>query len=543
MKKFFPVLFTLLLFSCTSKTKIDLLVYNATIYTVDSAFSVVQAIAVNKGKIVETGNTADLEKKYDANEKIDAKGKFIYPGFNDAHSHFTGYGFYLHEVHLAGTKSWDDIIEKVKTFAKENPDGWIIGNGWDQNAWADKQFPNNEKLNELFPDRPVYLSRIDEHAAIVNQKALEIAGIKAGDKLIGGVIEVKNGKLTGILIDNATSLVYSNIPEPNAAQTKEALQEAQENCFADGLTTVSDCGLDYPTILSIDSLQKNGDLKIKIYAMLSDNKKNLDFAFTHGKIKTDRLSMCAFKFFADGALGSRGACLLQPYSDKPGWYGFLLSPEEHFDSAAKIISEKGWQMCTHAIGDSGNRMILKVYAKYLKGKNDLRWRVEHAQVINENDFKLFGEYNIIPSMQPTHATSDMYWAGERLGKERLKNAYALKRLMQQNGWEPLGTDFPVEDISPIKTFYAAVVRKDAKGWPADGFQMENALSREEALRGMTIWAAKAQFDDDEKGSLEKGKFADFVILDHDLMKEAPEKLLQVQVLNTFLNGEKVYERK
>ncbi|MBS1745950.1 MAG: amidohydrolase [Bacteroidetes bacterium] len=543
MKKLYPVLLIFVQLSCTSKTKIDLLVYNATIYTVDSAFSVAEAMAVNNGKIVETGNTADLEKKYDATERIDAQGKFIYPGFNDAHSHFTEYGFDLHEVHLTGTTNWDEIIEKVKTFAKENPHGWLIGNGWDQNDWPNKQFPSNEKLNELFPDRPVYLSRIDSHAAIANQKALDMAGVRPGDKLDGGVIETKKGKLTGILIDNATALVYSKIPEPTAEQTKEALQDAQENCFADGLTTVSDCGLDYPTILFIDSLQKKGDLKIKVYAMLSDSKKNLDFAFTHGKIKTGRLSVYAFKFFADGALGSRGACLLQPYSDKPGWFGFLLSPQEHFDSAAKIISEKGWQMCTHAIGDSGNRMILHIYAKYLKGKNDLRWRIEHAQIINENDFKLFGDYNIIPSMQPTHATSDMYWAGGRLGEKRLRNAYALKRLLQQNGWEPLGTDFPVEDISPIKTFYAAVVRKDEKSWPETGFQMENALSRKEALKGMTIWAAKAQFDEDEKGSLEKGKSADFIILDHDLMKEAPEKLLQVQVLKTYISGEKVFEKK
>ena len=247
--------------------------------------------------------------------------------------------------------------------------------------------------------------------------------------------------------------------------------------------------------------------------------------------------------YADGALGSRGACLLQPYSDKPGWSGFLLSSQQHFDSVAKVIYEHGWQMCTHAIGDSGNRTMLNIYGKYLKGKNDLRWRIEHAQVINENDFKLFGEYNIIPSVQPTHATSDMYWAGDRLGQERVKGAYAYKQLLEQNGWIPLGTDFPVEDISPFKTFYAAVVRKDAKGWPANGYQMENALTREETLRGMTIWAAKANFEETEKGSLEKGKFADFVILDNDLVKEVPEKLLQVKVLKTFVGGEKVYETK
>ena len=277
--------------------------------------------------------------------------------------------------------------------------------------------------------------------------------------------------------------------------------------------------------------------------MLSDAAANYDYAKKNGKIKTDRLHVCAFKVYADGALGSRGACLLQPYSDRPGWYGFLLSSKEHYDSVANIVSQMGWQMCTHAIGDSGNRRTLNIYSKYLKGKNDLRWRIEHVQVVNQNDFKLFGEYNIIPSVQPTHATSDMYWAADRLGNERVKGAYAYKQLLQQNGWIPLGTDFPVEDISPFKTFYAAVVRKDAKGWPDSGYQMENALTREETLRGMTIWAAKANFEENEKGSLEKGKFADFVILDDDLMKEVPEKLLHVKVWKTFVGGEKVYERK
>lgn len=543
MKKIFPLLLIVLQFSCSQKEKVDLLVYNATIYTVDSSFSTVEAMAVNNGRIVETGKTADLEKKYEAKEKLNAQGKFIYPGFIDAHAHFLSYGFSLNRVNLVGTESWDEIIEKLKVFAKENPDGWLLGRGWDQNDWAVKQFPSNEKLNELFPGRPVMLTRIDGHAAIANQKALDLAGVKAGAKLTGGEVEVKNGKLTGILIDNATSLVSSKIPVATAAQTKEALLEAQQNCFVVGLTTVDDCGLSSSNVLFIDSLQKTGALKMRIYAMLSDSKNNYDFAFSKGKIKTDHLNVCAFKVYADGALGSRGACLLQPYSDKPGWTGFLLSPIGHFDSVANIIYQKGWQMCTHAIGDSGNRMILMVYAKYLKGKNDLRWRVEHSQVINQNDFKIFGENSIIPSVQPTHATSDMYWAGDRLGPERVKGAYAYKQLLQENGWIPLGTDFPVEDISTFKTFYAAVVRKDAKGWPEGGYQMENALTREETLRGMTIWAAKANFEEKEKGSLEKGKFADFVILDADLMKEVSEKLLSVNVLKTFSGGEKVYEKK
>ena len=543
-KNLSAIIVSIFLFACNQREKIDLLVYNATIYTVDSTFSVTDAIAVKDGKIIETGKTGDLQNKFEAIEKIDANGKFIYPGFIDAHAHFVGYGLGLQTVDLVGTESWEDILHRLDDFAKNKNKGqWLIGRGWDQNDWPVKDFPTNEKLNELYPDRPVFLRRVDGHAAIVNQKALDIAGVKAGDKLIGGEVEVKNGKLTGILIDNAIGLVASKIPEPDAAQMKEALLDAQKNCFAVGLTTVDDCGLDYKTVLFIDSIHKKGDLKMRIYAMLSDGRENYDFIFQHGKIKTDRLNVRSFKVYADGALGSRGACLLQPYSDKPGWSGFLLSSQQHFDSVANLLSQKDFQMCTHAIGDSGNRTMLMIYAKYLKGKNNSRWRIEHAQVINENDFKLFGENNIIPSVQPTHATSDMYWAADRLGKERVKGAYAYKQLLEQNGWIPLGTDFPVEDISPFKTFYAAVVRRDAKGWPADGYQKENALTREEAMRGMTIWAAKANFEENEKGSLEKGKFADFVILDQDMMKAGEKDLLNTKVLKTFLSGEKVFEKK
>ena len=338
-------------------------------------------------------------------------------------------------------------------------------------------------------------------------------------------------------------MVSNKIPAPGIAQVKTALLAAQANCFAVGLTTVDDCGLDYEAILLIDSLQKAGDLKMRVYAMLSDNKKNFDFIAAKGKIKTNTLNVRSFKVYADGALGSRGACLLQPYTDKFNWSGFLLSPASHFDSVAAVIFKMGFQMCTHAIGDSGNRVILQTYARQLKGRNDLRWRIEHAQVINQQDFKLFADNSIVPSVQPTHATSDMYWAATRLGPERVKGAYAFNQLLQQNGWLPLGTDFPVEDISPFKTFYAALVRKDAKGFPEAGFQVENALTRQDALRGMTIWAAKANFEENEKGSLEKGKLADFVILDQDLLKTAPEKILQTQVISTFINGQKVFEKK
>lgn len=544
MKKLLFAATLLFLFSCNAKKKkADLLVYNATIYTVDSSFSTAEAMLIKDGKILATGNAAALEEAYDCNEKLDAEGKFIYPGFIDAHAHFMGYGLSLQSVNLTGTRSWNAVIEKVKEFAATHPDGWLIGRGWDQNDWRVQQFPTNEELNTLFPDRPVLLERVDGHASIANQKALELAGIKAGDSIPGGEIDEQEGTLTGLLVDNAVELVSKKIPANTKEQIKTALLAAQQNCFAMGLTTIDDCGLSYKDVETINALQTAGDLKMRLYVMLSDAKENYEYAAVKGKLKTDRLNVRSIKMYGDGALGSRGACLLEPYSDKAYHYGFLLNTVNHFDSIANWAALNQWQLCTHAIGDSGNRTILNVYANYLKGKNDKRWRIEHAQVVNQNDFHLFGENNIIPSVQPTHATSDMYWAGARLGKERVKGAYAYQQLLEQNGWLPLGTDFPVEDISPFRTFYAAVVRKDASQWPPEGYQTENAISREAALKGMTIWAAKSNFEENEKGSLEKGKWADFIILSTDILKEKPERLLDIQVLKTFVNGEKVYEKK
>ena len=525
----------------SQKLPADLLVYNARIYTVDNGFSIAEAMAIKDGKVLTTGTTASLKNRYSATTNLDAEGKFIYPGFIDAHAHFLGYGLGLQTVDLTNTKSWEEIIDKLKEYAVAHKEGWLIGRGWDQNDWIEKAFPNKEKLDELFADRPVFLTRVDGHAAIANKKALE--GIMPGVKLTGGEVETKDGKLTGILVDNAQGLVRQKIPAPTRLQKQEALLNAQANCFAAGLTTIDDCGLQYDDVETIEALQKDGRLKMRLYVMLSDAKNNYNAIFKRGMIKTDRLNVRSFKVYADGALGSRGACLLAPYADRPASYGFLLSNKAHFDEVAAIIYAHGFQMCTHAIGDSGNRVMLKIYAKYLHGKNNLRWRIEHAQVVDKNDISLFGSNSIVPSVQPTHATSDMYWAAERLGSERVETAYAYQQLLKQNGWLPLGTDFPVEDISPFKTFYAATVRKDAKGWPEAGYQINNALTKKQTLMGMTIWAAKANFEENEKGSLEKGKFADFVILDTDLMTTDPGKILQAVVVKTFVNGEMVYEKK
>ena len=537
--------------SCApQKTSVDLIITNAKAYTVNERFDTVEALAVKDGKIVAVGKNDEILSKYDAKTIENAQGKALYPGFIDAHAHFYRYGEGLQTCDLTDTKSWAEIIERIKAFSNKNTEGvsnanptWLIGRGWDQNDWAVKEYPSKAQLDVLFPKRPVLLSRVDGHGAIANQAALDLADIKPNQKIEGGEIETKNGVLTGILVDNAVDLVFAKIPEANDAQRRQALLDAQKNCFAVGLTTVVDCGLDFPIVDFIEKMNTTKELKMRLFVMLSDARPNYEYLFKRGKIKTDWLNVRSFKLYADGALGSRGACLLHPYADRPNSFGFLLKNAAYYEAVTKQIYDKGFQACTHAIGDSANREILRIYGQVLKSKNDKRWRIEHAQVVNNQDFKYFGISNIIPSVQPTHATSDMYWAKDRLGSEAVKGAYAFKQLLQENGWIPLGTDFPVEDISPILTFHAAVARQDAKDFPQQGFQMENVLTRQETLRGMTIWAAKGNFEESEKGSLEVGKFADFILVDQDLMTVEKEKMLATKVLKTWVGGELVFERK
>lgn len=530
------------LYSCNNP-KADLVIFNAKIYTVNEQFGMAEAMAIKDGKIIAIGSSADIRNKYKGSKEVDGNGKAVYPGFIDAHAHFYGYGESLQSVDLRGTTSWDEVITRVSEFAKTHPDGWLTGRGWDQNDWANKEFPTKEKLDALFPNRPVLLERVDGHASIANQSALVAAGITKSFTLTGGDIVEKDGKLTGLLIDNAVALVAKKVPAPTEKQARKLLLDAQQNCFAAGLTTIDDCGLDFEAVELVEKMHSDNSLKMRLYIMLSDAEKNYTYLFKRGAIKTDRLNVRSFKVYADGALGSRGACLLHPYTDMPSKTGFLLSEIKHFEEVAKKINARGFQMCTHAIGDSANRSVLKIYNQVLGGKNDKRWRIEHAQVIAPADFDLFGKASIVPSVQPTHATSDMYWAADRLGKERVKGAYAYKQLLAQNGWLPLGTDFPVEQINPMYTFYAATARKDAKEFPQGGYQMENALTKQETLKGMTIWAAKANFEEKEKGSLEVGKFADFVMMDHDIMTASDQQILKNKVLKTYVNGEKVYEAK
>ena len=527
---------------CQTKKKVDLILHHAHIYIVDDQFTTCEAMTVNNGKIVATGTDEEILNHYEGKEVIDAEGKTVYPGFTDAHCHLLEYGLGLQQADLTGTASFDEVLEKLKAHQKKYPSDWILGWGWDQNDWPVQKFPDKTLLDKTFPDQPVYIVRIDGHAALANSKALEIAGITAGIKIEGGeILKDKNG-LTGMLIDNAKTLIEKILPEDDNATKTVALLRAQENCFGVGLTSLDIAGLYKNDVLLIDSLQKADKLKLRIYAMLHPTKENVEYFIQNGYYKTDRLDVRSIKLYADGALGSRGALLLRPYTDDPGSYGLLLHEKTYYEQACLTALKYNYQVNTHCIGDSANRMILGIYGSFLKGKNDRRWRIEHAQVIAPSDITLFGKYSIIPSVQTTHATSDMYWAGERLGKERLKSAYAYRRLLQQNGWLPNGSDFPVESINPLYGFYAGVTRQDLKGYPPGGFQKNDALTREQALKAMTIWAAKAAFEENEKGSLEPGKWADFVITNQDIMTVPEQKIPETQVLKTFISGEQVFSK-
>ncbi|MET4108062.1 amidohydrolase [Hymenobacter sp. UYP22] len=535
-----------LLSSCqsTSRQPADLLVFNATVYTVDSAFSTAQAFAVKDGKFVAVGTADEIKAKYQAEKEVDAKGQFIYPGFYDAHCHFYRYALGLRDADLVGTGSWREVVQQLQQQRQQYPQAaWLTGRGWDQNDWPNKQFPTKDTLDTLFPNTPVFIIRVDGHAALVNQKALDLAGVSARTPISGGTItKDAKGRLTGLLVDNAVKLVAGKIPDPTAAEAEAALLEAQQRCVAVGLTSMADAGLDKANVDRLDALQQAGKLKVRLYAMLAPTPENKDFYLQKGPVFKDRLTVASFKVYADGALGSRGACLVAPYADRPQETGFLLSTEQEFRALAKQLAASKFQMNTHAIGDSANRIILDIYGQALKGQKDRRWRIEHAQVITPADMPKFGQFGIVPSVQPTHATSDMYWAGERLGTQRLKTAYAYEQLRKQYGQVALGSDFPVEDINPLFGFHSAVARQDAKNYPAGGFQMENALSREDALRGMTIWAAHAAFEDKQKGSIRRGMAADFVLLPIDLLKAPKETLRTAQVQQTWIAGERVFAR-
>ncbi len=530
---------SLLFIACSQKDQVDLLVTGATIKTVDSSFTNAEAMVIKQGKIIAVGSQESLLSRFEPKNVQNFKGGFIYPGIMDAHCHFYGLGMFMQMVDLTGCTSFEEVVKRCKEFQAKKPGQVLLGRGWDQTKWKENEFPNNQFLNEAFPTTPVMLKRVDGHAAIANNAALSLAGLSIKTQVSGGELLLFKGKLSGVLIDNAVDLLEQKLPKPSRQTQINALLDAQKECFKYGITSVTDAGLDFEVVKLIDSLQMNGLLTIYMNIMLSLSKSNFDWLNQQGgPIRKQNLQVIGFKMYADGALGSRGACLVDAYHDRPMHKGLLLTSLVEMENWVKTLAESKYeyQLNTHAIGDSSNRIILNLYGKYLGKENKRRWRIEHAQVLQPSDFHLFKDYKIIPSVQPTHATSDMYWAAQRLGSERVKYAYAYQTLLGQLGWLPLGTDFPVEYVSPFYTFYAAVARKDASGFPENGFFAEQALSRQEALQGITIWPAQAAFIEATHGSIEVGKRADFIWLPNNLLSDSLLGVRNISSVSTFILG-------
>jgi predicted amidohydrolase YtcJ len=528
----------------------DLIVTNARVYTADDARPLVEAFAVREGRVVFAGSRREADVlRGPATRVVDAGGRTVIPGMVDAHAHFGGLAQKLRSVDLVGTRSYDEVIARVVERAKSVPKGaWIEGRGWDQNAWGDTRFPTHERLSAAVPDHPVYLTRVDGHAALVNAHAMRLAGLTGATKdPSGGKILKEGANPSGVLIDRAMGLVGSRIPDATPAETRAALKDAIAVMHRWGLVGMHDAGASRGAIDLYEEMAKAGELDLRLYVMIGDDSAALRHYMTMGPrsaLHGGRLWVRAIKLYADGAMGSRGAALLEPYSDDPNNTGLLLSAPAHIRDVAERALKAGFQVNTHAIGDRGNRVVLDAYEQALRATPavDHRFRVEHAQIIHYDDIPRFAQLGVIPSMQASHQTSDMYWVGKRLGPTRLLGAYAWRSLLNSGVVIPNGSDFPVEEVNPLISFHASIARQDANDWPAGGWFPEQRMTREEALRSMTLWPAYAAFQEKEMGSITPGKYADFVILDQDIMRVPAELVLRTQVISTWIGGKPVYQR-
>lgn len=539
-----------LLAAPAARPQADIVLFNGPVYTVDPARPLARAVAIASGKILAVGEAADIQRlARDGARRIDLEGRAVVPGFIDAHGHLAGLGAAIEELDFIGTTRYEQIIAMVAAKAASLPKGeWITGRGWDQNDWPEKDFPHHSALSAAVPDHPVYLTRVDGHAGFANARALEIAGLsrETPDPPGGRIIRDAQGDPTGVLIDAAQGLVRRHVPEPSKERQRRALLLAAWECLKHGLTSVHDAGVSGFQIDLYRELIDSGEFDLRVYALISArDRAALEKHFREGPLLDygGRLTVRAVKAYADGALGSRGAALLADYNDEPGNRGLLITARDDLQRLTEEALRAGFQVCTHAIGDRGNREVLDAYEAALKAvpqTHDPRLRIEHAQVVALDDIPRFAALGVIPSMQATHATSDMYWAEDRVGPERIKGAYAWRRFLDAGCRIANGSDFPVENVNPLWGFYAAITRQDHDGRPEGGWRPEERMTREEALRSFTLDAAYAAFQENELGSLEAGKLADLVVLSHDIMKIPPSEILQTRVELTIVAGKVVY---
>ena len=530
----------------------DLIVTNARVYTADDAHPQAEAVATRDGRVIFVGSAREAQALKGASTKVvDAGGHTVIPGMVDAHAHFNGIAQSLRNVDLTETHSYDEVIARVVARARTLPKGaWVLGRGWDQNDWGDTRFPTHDKLSAALPDNPVLITRVDGHATLVNANAMRLANLTAAttDPTGGRILRDANNNPTGVLVDNAQNLAGRTIPRQKPEEVRAALKDAITELHRWGLTGLHDAGASRAQIDMYESMAKAGELELRLDAMISDDSAALTHYFALGPrsaLYDGHLWVRSVKLYADGALGSRGAALLEPYNDDPNNIGLLVSPPVHIREVAERALKAGFQVNTHAIGDRGNRIVLDAYEAALKAvpTADHRFRIEHAQILAPDDIPRFAELGVIPSMQASHQTSDMYWAEKRLGQTRLLGAYAWRSLLASGVVIPNGSDAPVEQVNPLISFHAAVSRQDANNWPAGGWFSDQRMTREEALRSMTVWPAYAAFQEKEMGSITIGKFADFVILDQDIMRVPVDLILKTNVLNTYVGGKEVYARK
>ncbi len=534
------LLLIVLLASCMKGEHVDLIIHNAQIHTMNEGMDVADAVAIRDGKIIEVGPERQILNKYRSDETIDALGRDVYPGLTDAHGHIFSYANQKMNVDLVGCKSMNEVVYRCEKYLSRTGKKFIVGRGWDQTLFSSKEMPDYKALSEKFKNIPVCLYRIDGHAALVNDFLIKKAGISECSAVDGGEVQLINGKPSGILLDNAMKLVEDFLPKFSKIEWNDKILEVQQELFQYGVTGVHEAGIEFEQISTLKNLIAQNKLNLNVYAMLLPTEKNKEFARKNGPYNFRNLNIRSFKVYADGALGSRGALLKKSYSDSPHSNGLLLTKTSEIEKIMNFCLENDYQMNTHGIGDSAISVILNLCKKAYTIKKDHRFRVEHAQVIDPKDFQKFADYAIFPSVQPTHAVSDCRWAEERIGKKRMHGAYAYRSLLNQFGMIAIGTDFPVESINPFLTIHAAVQRKNKQNEPKNGFNMAEAISLDEVMKGMTIWAAFAEFNEAKRGSIEKGKEATIVIFDKPLTSNA--LFIENFAWKTLIRGKIVYEQ-